>query len=72
MKDTLNKPIEYICATYSFEGLEKLLITLQEPCNIAAVCDELAMRINSDAERDIGWLDDKMKEGEWVWRKEDE
>ena len=44
MDDQLNKPIEWICATYSTEGLEKLLPLLQSQYNIAAVCDELTMR----------------------------
>ena len=59
MKDELNKPIEFICATYSFEGLEKLLVTLKNPYNIAAVCDELAMRITSETETDIDYLEKK-------------
>ena len=70
MKDTLNKPIEFICATYSTEGLEKLLPTLKETCNIAAVFDELTMRLSSGIEVDVDWLDEKMKEDEWVWRKD--
>ena len=48
MKDRLTKPIEWICATYSFEGLQRLLPTLQEAANIASVCDELAMRVSSE------------------------
>ena len=48
MKDRLTKPIEWICATYSFEGLQKLLPVLQEPANIASVCDELYMRLTSE------------------------
>ena len=52
MKDTLNKPIEYICATYSFEGLQKLLPHLNEAANIAAVCDELTMRVSSELEEE--------------------
>ena len=44
MKDTLNQPIEYICATYSTEGLEALFVALKDPFNIAAVADELSMR----------------------------
>ena len=59
MKDKLNKPIEYICATYSFEGLEKLLPVLNDPFNIAAVCDELAMRITSETETDIDYMEKK-------------
>ena len=48
MKDKLEKPIEYICATYSFEGLQKLLPVLKEPANLASVCDELYMRLTSE------------------------
>ena len=45
MKDTLNKPIEYICATYSTEGLQKLIPTLKDPYNIVAIYDELTQRL---------------------------
>ena len=48
MKDRLNKPIEYICATYSFEGLQKLLSSLKDANNIAAVADEITMRVRSE------------------------
>ena len=48
MKDNLTKPIEYICATYSFEGLQKLLPHMQEAANIASICDELYMRLTSE------------------------
>ncbi len=47
-KDTLHKPIEYICATYSDEGLQNLLKVLNDWNNIAAVADELSMRIIMD------------------------
>ena len=48
MKDNLNKPIFYICATYSFEGLQKLLPQMKEAANIASICDELFMRLTSE------------------------
>ena len=47
-KDNLEKPIEYLCATMSFESLQKLLQVLKEPANIASVCDELYMRLTSE------------------------
>ena len=66
MKDRLTKPIEYICATYSFEGLQKLLPTLQEAANIASVCDELAMRVSSELEEDIKpGFDEWVQQGNW-------
>ena len=54
MKDILTKPIEYICATYSFEGLQKLLPHLKEAANIASVCDELTMRLEVELEDEDG------------------
>ena len=65
MKDRLTKPIEYICATYSFEGLQKLLPTLQEAANIASVCDELAMRIDSELQQDGVTFDEWIQTGNW-------
>ena len=47
MKDTLNKPIEWICGHYSWDGLVKLLPVLKDPINVAAVLDELTQRNNS-------------------------
>lgn len=50
-QDKLNEPIEFICATYSFNGLRKLLRRLDNPYNIASVCDELTMRVSSEIEQ---------------------
>ena len=47
MKDKLNKPIEWICGHYSWDGLIKLLPVLKDPINVAAVLDELTQRNNS-------------------------
>ena len=44
-KDTLKEPIEYICATYTYNGLKNILPTLTEPCNITSIIDELTMRM---------------------------
>ena len=49
-RDNLHKPIEWICATYSFDGLKALLPYLNEACNIASVADELHMRTLSEVE----------------------
>ena len=65
MKDRLNKPIEYICATYSFEGLQKLLPVLQEAANIAAVCDELHMRVDSELQQEGVSFDEWIQTGNW-------
>ena len=66
MKDRLTKPIEYICATYSFEGLQKLLPHLQEAANIASVCDELTMRVSSELEEeDKDLFDEWLNQGNW-------
>ena len=63
--DRLNKPIEYICATYSFEALQKLLPHLNSEFNIAAVADELAMRLSSELEETNSTFDDWLAEQDW-------
>ena len=40
----ITEPIEWICATYSDQGLIALLPVLTNQFNIAAVMDELHMR----------------------------
>ena len=65
MKDRLTKPIFYICATYSFEGLQNLLPHLQEAANIAAVCDELHMRVDSELQQEGVSFDEWMQTGNW-------
>ncbi len=60
--DKLNEPIEYICAHYSTEGLYALLPFLKCEYNVAAVMDELTMRIPQElSETEEEYPD-------WNWR----
>ena len=43
----LNKPIEWICANYSWDGLIKLLLVTTDEIQVAAILDELVQRNNS-------------------------
>ena len=63
--DRLNKPIEYICATYSFEGLQNLLPHLNCEFNIAAVCDELAMRLSTELQQAGVGFEEWIQTGNW-------
>ena len=71
MTDKLNKPIEYVCATYSFECLQNLLPHLNCEFNIAAVCDELSMRLSTELQQAGVGFEEWIQTGNWDYLGDD-